>query len=223
MIHEATRDPAVAAVPPDVTADAPPVRDRLLQCSRRIDWRFLLESPELGRVGLVGDAAPDLVDSLRQFAVSLTTREVGDEVGEELAGTCDVVVLRSLQPEGVVTAARLLRAGGSLYWEIEKSWSLAAKSRRYARFPASPAARGLLAELGLGELRYYWHRPSFSGCLEIVPLHDDEVLDWALTHGAGSWSGAIRLGCARLLRALGLLGLMIPCWSCVARKTDGER
>ena len=224
MIDEATRDPALAAVPSDSTpADLPPVRDRLLQCSRRIDWRFLLASPELGRVGLVGDAAPDLVDSLREFGESLTTLGAGGEVASHLAGTCDVVVLRSLRPEGLVTAAALLRAGGSLYWEVERSWKPSGESGKFARFPASSGARGLLTELDFGEPRYYWHRPSFTECLEIVPLHDEEVLMWALAHGAGSWSGSVRLGCARLLRALGLLGLMIPCWSCVARKADGER
>ncbi|MGH2570605.1 MAG: hypothetical protein ACRDGR_05225 [bacterium] len=224
MIDEATRDAALAAVPSDAPpADLPPVRDQLLQCSRRVDWRFLLASPELGRVGLVGDATPDLVDSLRQFGQSLTTHEVGVGVGAHLAGTCDVVVLRSLRPEGLVTAAALLRAGGSLYWEVEKSWRPGGESGKFARFPASPAARGLLADLGFGEPRYHWHRPSFAECLEIVPLHDEEALMWALAHGAGSWSGSVRLGCARLLRVLGLLGLMTPCWSCVARKTDGER
>jgi hypothetical protein len=80
-----------------------------------------------------------------------------------------------------------------------------------------------MADLGFGTPRYYWHRPNFDACIEIVPLHDEEVLEWALAHGAGRRSGAIRLAGAKLLRMLGLLGLLIPCWSCVARKSRSER
>ncbi|MCK5923931.1 MAG: hypothetical protein KAG66_23555, partial [Methylococcales bacterium] len=38
--------------------------DTLLQASRRIDWRFLLPSPELGQVGIVGGVPDDLRTAL---------------------------------------------------------------------------------------------------------------------------------------------------------------
>jgi hypothetical protein len=40
--------------------------DSLLQASRRLDWRFLLADPELGRVACLGSHDPELVESLRK-------------------------------------------------------------------------------------------------------------------------------------------------------------
>jgi hypothetical protein len=213
MIPETARDRARDFVSPDpAVVESSPVRDHLLQCSRRVDWRFLLPSPELGVVARVGSADAALDESLQLFADVFVTLDAGGRVAPDLVGSCDVVVVRSSRPEGLVTASSLVRDGGSLYWEVERTRD---------GFPASPAARALLAELGFEDARYHWHRPTFGSCLEIVPLRDEEVLRWVLGRCAGSRAGAVRLACARLLRRLGLLRLMVSSWSCVARKSVG--
>jgi len=203
MIREASRERVEES--PDSR------RDRRLRRSRRVDWRFLLPEPALGRVGLVGPVEADLVESLREFADSLVLLEEDGFVGPDLAGTCDVVVLRSTTTRQLERAAHLAKDGGTLYWEIDHAPGL-----RLA------VARVRLARLGFAEARFHWHRPTFASCREIVPLHDGAVLDWVLGRRPGSPRGAIRLACHRLLRRLGGIAWMTRCRSCVALKRGGR-
>lgn len=53
-----------------------PSNDTLLQLSRRIDWRFLLPDPELGRVACFGASDELLVSALKRFSAALTLVEV---------------------------------------------------------------------------------------------------------------------------------------------------
>jgi hypothetical protein len=216
MDPDTTPDHVIVPVSPDrVRLDEAAGRERLLRYSRRLDWRFLLPDPHLGRVALLGEADPILVEALREFSDSFFRLERGTEwIGDRENG-CDVVVVRSLQREALATASRLLREGGFLYWEIGPD--------RPGRFPSSAEFRSLLQELGFRGVRPHWHRPSFRACLEIVPLRDEEMISYVLGRRAGSWRGAARLAVGRSLRRLGLLRLLVPCWSVVACLDTGRQ
>ena len=47
--------------------------DALLQSSRRVDWRFLLPEPDLGRVASIGPSDPELVESLGLLSEELVS------------------------------------------------------------------------------------------------------------------------------------------------------
>src|SRR5262245_35723918 len=84
--------------------------DALLQASRRVDWRFLLPDPNLGRVAYLGPARGALLESLRLFSVSLA-------LGEAAGAQYDVVVAHNPSLDGLRHAAELVRPGGFLYLE----------------------------------------------------------------------------------------------------------
>jgi aminoglycoside phosphotransferase len=143
-------------------APSPPSRDELLASARRLDWRFLLPDPELGRVVCVGDADDALVDALRRFSASL---EVEPVVGPP--GSFDVAVAVDPSAAQLAEAARLLRPGGWLYAELGR-----ARRRRTLR---------ALAPLGFGGVALHGHWPDIASATEIVPLADRHALRLALS------------------------------------------
>ncbi|HYY32017.1 MAG TPA: hypothetical protein VE693_00315 [Gaiellaceae bacterium] len=65
-----------------------PDHDALLQASRRLDWRFLLEQPELGRVACIAKHDPDLIESLRLFSEVLSASRETPESGAASLAAC---------------------------------------------------------------------------------------------------------------------------------------
>lgn len=139
-IHPApTGDPAGAAN-----------SDALLQASRRLDWRFLLPSPDLGRVVVVGAAPPSLVDALHLFAsqVEFCTNSTPQ-------GLYDLAVVHAPDDAALRQAVALICPGGWLYLETRRQLS-----RRLAA----------LQGLGLEQTTAYWNWPSFEACTKIIPV-----------------------------------------------------
>ena len=86
--------------------------DARLASSRRLDWRFLLPQPHLGRVLCVGRPDDDLLGSLARFSTHLETDPDATE-----AASVDVVVAVAPTEADLAGCARLLRPGGWLYAE----------------------------------------------------------------------------------------------------------
>jgi len=195
-------------------------RDRLLRCSRRADWRFLLSGPRLRRVAFVGRPAPFLLEALREFADSVDVLDAAATAAIGDGRDFDLLVVRSASPDEVLAASRRLAIGGDLYWEIERAWGKASASR--ARLAG---IRSMLGEAGFADVRAHWHRPDFEACLEIIPLEEDGVLDWVFRSRPRGWRGAVRLAVGSGLRRTGLLDRLVPCWSILARRygVRGER
>lgn len=187
--------------------------EAVLQASRRIDWRFLLPTPDLGRVACVGVTDADLLESLELFSAAL---EVADATREdERDASYDVIVLRNPRRETIEVGCRLLRPGGWLYVEVENSNS--------SRAPGAPRSVGgcarELRRFGLVDVSTYVHWPDFASCRAIVPL--DEVT--AVRHGLarGSMSGGWLLTrLAPVLAATRQLGLFVSCASAIARRPE---
>jgi hypothetical protein len=80
-----------------------------------------------------------------------------------------------------------------------------------------------LRRLGFAGIAFHWHRPSFQGALEIIPLEHDAIERYALAGDSRRpRAGAKRL-LARALLAAGLLQGLVSCVSVVAcRSACGE-
>jgi hypothetical protein len=131
-------------------------RDEELRLARRIDWRFLLPEPDLGRVGYGGRVDGLLVDACRRFSSSFDLLE--DDAGRPPPAGLDLVVLVDPARAALAEAAAALQPGGSVYVEI-----------RGRQGGVSRCARAL-RRLGLVDVTMHWHLPGFEAAIEIVPL-----------------------------------------------------
>jgi hypothetical protein len=201
--------------------------DALLQASRRVDWRFLLPDPKLGRVAYIGLEQNALLQSLQLFAESLDVFEPA-AINSSVAGQFDVVVVRSPDFVALRGAVALMRPGGYLY--IEGSgllWSLRQRTRRKGAMSLqkprlwSPADHvAFLGELGLSEAQTYWVWPNFERCTRMLPLDDRLVF---LSSRRSSWGAALgpRLRRSKVIRQLThsrFAGWFIPHFCIVATK-----
>lgn len=213
-------------------------RDQLLQLSRRLDWRFLLPTPQLGKVAYLGPVAATLPGALYHFCDSLTliagTEKLSSEEAQESKAYFDQVVVCSQRLADAQMAASLLAEGGYLYWEIKRPalctmlrtlvvdkkqptpftfgkhrrWDLAS-CRKYSAY---------LAQLGFTDIAAHWHRPDFENCLEFIPLDDPIALASAFARSAGSLLSMVQLAIGRKLIKTPLLAYTVPCFSIVACK-----
>jgi hypothetical protein len=185
--------------------------DALLQASRRVDWRFLLPIPELGRVACLGETDPELVRSLRLFSAELTASRSG--AANEQEPSYDLVVLRNATLDELEAARSRLRSGGWLYVEVDNP--LRRKRARAAR-SASGYARAL-RRLGFVEVDAQVHWPDFASCRAIVPLDAAAAIRHGLAQGHRSRARLVtRL--APVLAATRQLALFVPCASALGRR-----
>ena len=160
---------------------------RLMPCPRReevqrLDWRFLLRSPRLGRVCFVGPQDGTLARSLRAWGCDLSSeRADGGRMTGGAPGAFDLCVVQSARASDVRIATQQLRPGGQLYWELTRRSPLASPLRhrraradgRALQFAPIDQALHVLRDAGLVPTGAWWHRPSFETCRAIVPLLDD--------------------------------------------------
>src|ERR1044071_531014 len=85
MVSDNSLPPAAIADQPrqQPAKGAPLDADVLLQASRRVDWRFLLPDPNLGRVAYFGPARGALLESLRLFSAALALGEAASSGGAQ--------------------------------------------------------------------------------------------------------------------------------------------
>jgi hypothetical protein len=186
--------------------------DALLQASRRLDWRFLLPEPELGRVACVGVNDPYLAESLRLLGSEATVLEAG-RPWEGLASH-DVVVLRNPAGAEVTAAVRLLRPGGWMYVEVDGPGGRRLPGgRRTARGYAAALRR-----LGLVEVQGHLHWPDFRSCRVIVPLGDALAVRLALARRRQNAGARLVVLLWPLLAACNLLAVVAPSASVLARR-----
>ena len=225
-----TTDRALSAhSPPQPTTSATDLdAEALLHASRRLDWRFLLPDPNLGRVACVSPVEESLRESLRLFSASLTMVAV-DAPGMKEA--YDVVVSQP-SPAALRHAAGLLKPGGFLYLEAQTKSMLSAKSILLAKsilFAVAGPGRGRrrpgwsglaadLKQLGFVEVQAHWHWPNFQAATKIIPLDDRAALLFALAPARRGAAGRLKGALGRLLVWSGLLIWLAPCVSIVARK-----
>jgi hypothetical protein len=194
-------------------------RARLLQLSRRVDWRFLLPRPQLGRTVYLGRADAALIDALRAHA-DLTV------VGAHAAPprrSFDLAVLKDPSPGTVQAARELVRPGGWLYAEVGGGL----RRPGAAVFGGRPVSRWrrAFADAGLTEIAAHWHVPGHHAAAFLVPLDDRAGVRLLLRRHQGSAAGRAKAVVGRLLLAIGLVELAVRDASVLGRRPspDGGR
>jgi hypothetical protein len=185
----------------------------LLEASRRLDWRFLLPDPELGRVAHVGQTEPALLDALRALATSVTVVGGGPSRDQE-PGSFPVVVAAAPTREELDRAIALLGPGGWLY--VERRRSLLPTGRG-GQARAARIHRRALVRRGLDQMTTYWHWPDFAVSKWIVPVGDPTAVRYALRRHGGRGRARVLRGLGLVLLRTGLLGRVVPHVSVVAR------
>ena len=152
----------------------PVTRDDRLRHARRLDWRFLLPSPDLRRVALGG--MPD--DALREALQAVTGRPATRLPTSILPGNAaplgqfDTVVLSGrLARSELVVAAGSVAVGGHLVVEIDGALSpVVARHRGTAPGTVTRLVRTLAA--GGFDVRSWWAWPTIQRATAFVPLGD---------------------------------------------------
>lgn len=141
--------------------------DRLLQLSRRIDWRFLFPNPNLESVLYIGAADQNLIDALKSFSKSLCVADSVSEV-QEAGEQFDVAVLQNPSQELLQQVSQLIYPGGMLYLEINKRSTLAESVE-------------FLSRHNFLNVQTHWHWPNFESCTSIIPTNDKATLGYFLS------------------------------------------
>lgn len=163
----------------------------LRQAIRRLDWRFLLPNPALGRVACLGRVQGSLAEALRATGAAPTF--IAGPLTDAHRAAFDTVVAVNPAPESLAVAADLLRPGGWLYAEFTGG---AARAGRMAR-----QVRGM----GFGEVQRHWHWPDFERGTRILPLDDGGALVYALLKGQRGATGAVLAALLRGVQRAGAL------------------
>ncbi len=202
----------------------PTLHEDELRIVRRLDWRFLLADPNLKEVAYIGPDDKSLVDSLRYFSDVFTRFDCSEsDALRKRGGSFDLVVSRA-GGEVLETAYMLLRAGGSVYWELERT-TIGATLLGGKKKVNGSENRGhfrkyvrQMQEAGFQDVRAYWHRPDFERCLDIVPLDHSAALSYFFSKDGADLKGKVKKAGGWLLNQGGLLSFMAPCFSVVGCK-----
>lgn len=207
---------ATGGGPPDVRDDP----DALLQATRRIDWRFLLDRPELGRVAYLGPASGELLRSASLFSDVLAAVDVEDfPAGTEAAraGAHDLVIAVEPRGDRLRSLRALLRPGGALYLEARNT----VMRRRDGPNHAAGWTRAL-READFERIEAFWIWPDFERCAEVVPLAEPEALLHALGRRQRDWRARAKaMGVTCAVRA-GWMSRLAPCFALTAYRPGGE-
>lgn len=200
--------------------------DRLLEASRRIDWRFLLPDPEFRNVAYVGAANDEHLRSLALFCTSLIEVKTFPTDGK-LSRQYDVVVVSDPTGEMLRGAAELVRPGGFLYMEAHGLFSLARfrprsgwrNNMRRLRLCHPAGYVAIAKRLGFIDVQTHWHWPDFETCTKIIPLDNREVMHYAFAHSGWKLIGRLHTVFNRWPLWNGLVGWAVPCFSIMALRS----
>jgi hypothetical protein len=194
--------------------DLPVSDSSVLDLSRRVDWRFLLPSPALGHVAVLGEGDAELLKALRTFSVSVTQHPAVPDAEDR---HYDLVVTAQSSPERIGWAATLAPPRAVLYAEVDRR---ALPRSERLRHPAHYVR--ILERLGFADVEIYWHWPDFTRCTTICPLFDHTALALAIERSGSSLADRLRAAGGRVALTAGLIPWLIRCFSLVAIKSGQE-
>ncbi len=220
---------SIPGPPVAVPSSSARVSNSLLLASRRLDWRFLLPDPRLGKVLYMGPARGPLVESLRRFCSSLTVTDDARQPGNR-AMDFDVVVVGSASREILSPVVERMAPSGWLYVEAHRRprpglLRRAVGVRFHSQTPPLYHAADYVAalrRLGLTEVEAHWHWPDLETCAEMVPLGDRAALARTLARRAGGPAARLKAALGRGLLKAELLARLVPCFSVVAHKPSQQ-
>ncbi len=192
--------------------------DSILQLSRRLDWRFLLPEPQLGRVAYCGPVQSTLAIALREFSEEL---HVFAPTARPNEGGFDVVVLAEPTVPQLEIAQQLLAPHGYLYAEAQHAWDWRTERKLPVRSRHALRVEDWLerlARLGFVESKAYWHRPSFERAVQIIPLYDNGARDFVFARRSEDLMSQLKSATGRSVMKNAWLARLLQCVSLVARK-----
>jgi hypothetical protein len=166
-----------------------------LAAARLIDWRFLLPTPHLGRVGLVGAFDEETEAAVAAGALEVHRGRPARDPGEE---RWDVALLDFASVSSRATieeVATWLRPGG---------WLLADLGRRSRVGGALRAAERALTRARMDLVARHWYLPDRRSALRIVSLDDAQAVRVILERHSERLRRRAALGGARALVRAGL-------------------
>ena len=203
-----------------------PERARDLQLIRRLDWRFLLPAPQLGRVVYFGSPSDSLASALREYSRSLTVLPEQRSFPGHPGPPFDLAVVTTPRKFVLEQAYALLTEGGYLY--CESGHKAQRSSSRYE--VAFELLKGGLAQnpahslssMGFLEVRAYWHHPNFESCLRMIPLCEPSALEHFLKRSSIPLPRTLTRNLGRFAANTGILARFLPCVSFVARRAGNS-
>jgi len=199
-------------------------RDERLRHARRVDWRFLLPAPELGRVAIGGAPDPSLHAALTSVAgipvVALPAPSAARDIASrDIASreAFDTVVLSGrLERTDVIAAAAGVAARGHLVIEVD---GLLTSTRRLGAVPgtATRIARSLTA--GGFDVRVWLAWPSIARATAFARADDPLAVRAWLTRRFGRRPAAALATALRGPTGSSVLAAVAPATVLVARRT----
>lgn len=174
--------------------------DELLPLSRRLDWRFLLPDPTLGRVSYVGKESSPLFHALRRFS--------GEWV--PAGQSVDLIVLTDAN---LSDFKKHIVSASAFYVELNRpTWPL---RLRQASAPTSylraAAKAGFQADA-------YWHYPDFEAATRIIPFSAASPLLNVVAKNRRDKKTRIKVAGMEWLLKSGALARTVPCLSIIGFK-----
>jgi hypothetical protein len=196
---------------------------KMLQSSRRVDWRFLLPDVNLKSVGYLGPENCSLLDSLSLLSGSVKLVDLSNQL---FIDKFDVVVVKQSSYESVECAANLVRPDGFLYVEVEGITRLnriwlsklrdLVQKKKLLISPNDYVA--FIKGQGFTEIMVHWHWPDFEACTRLIPLHSQAAVHYALSLGESNLKTSFRNAIGKGMLRNGLLNWFVPCFSVIAQR-----
>ena len=179
--------------------------DQQLQTLRRLDWRFLLESPRLGDVAYAGPGGGQLAHALEEFSDRLTHLHAAPRVDVRF----DLVVLERPDRAALERGLDRVRPGGFLYLEASAGAGGRSRARGHAR---------MLESSGFRDVRVHWHWPDFESPTALLDARSPAALRYFLAQRRPGRRARLVSRGARALAAVGLLERCVASASVVAQR-----
>lgn len=195
----------------------------MIHTSRRVDWRFLLPDPTLGRVAYIGTLDSSHVEALNMFSQSLTIVD-GAVLVSDHNSSYDVVVISGLDLQKAAQAASLVKPGGFIYIEsLGFFYDFFKRLRKPGVRLMGPQLifscdyETLLRKMHFTEIKAHWHWPNFQECTKIIPLNKNAA-KYVFLYNRRSLKAQARAVLGRWLLRAGLLNRVVPHFSVIARR-----
>lgn len=183
-----------------------------LDAWRRLDWRFLLPSPDLGPTAFLGPPGDELLVALTLTGLDVTA--VDDPARPPAPGRFQTVVLADPAPAALAPAAELVRPSGWLYAELRGTGRPRVPPRTLSTY------RARLRRLGLVDVETHWPASSLATCAFVAPLADRGAVRNMLGRHQGVPGGRVKSLIARGLLATGAIGLAVRDAMLLARRPE---
>jgi len=180
----------------------------MLHLWRRLDWRFLLPSLELHRVGYGMGIEGEDVAALGLLDVN------ANPIGQSAAETLDAVLLSSPELPELRTAVQAVRPGGWVCAAVTRS--LVARKRPRTLW----GYRRALRRGGLVDVAVYWYAPTLAASARIVPVGSRTAVRNTLARHEGMRFGRMIALIGNVALGLGLFSVAIPEGMVVGQRPD---